>query len=214
MATFLYDQTRRAQLTAGTPAGDQRADERYKTVLQVAKLETAQGDALCILRNVSAGGLQAVVYSSLAVGDPVRFQLRTGRAMTGHVVWTSGSVIGVAFDRKVPILTYLAHQAIKEMGRRARPPRVRIGESGALRVADREFSIGIVDASQAGMRIATPHVLSAGDACRIVADGLGERDAVARWCSDGQIGLELDHPLCFREFARWRTQNARKGSLN
>ncbi|MDB5680802.1 MAG: PilZ protein [Sphingomonas bacterium] len=214
MATFLRDQTRRAQLTAGTPAGDQRADERHRTVLQVAKLTTAGGDELCILRNVSAGGLQAVVYCSLAVGDPVRFELRTGRGMAGRVVWTGGSVIGVAFDRKVPILAYLAHQAIKEMGRRVRPPRVRIGEPGAVRVADREFPVGIVDASQAGMRISTVQMLSAGDTCQIVADGLGERGAVVRWCLDGEIGLQLKQPLSFHEFARWRTRNLHHPSLN
>lgn len=207
MAILLCDQTRKAQLTAGTPAGDQRADERHQTVLQVAKLATDRGDELCILRNVSAGGLQAVVYCQLAVGDPIRFVLRTGRSMTGRVVWTSGSTIGVAFDRKVPILTYLVHQAIEEMGREPRPPRIRLDEPAVLRIADREFPIDLVDASLTGMRIRTDEALSRDDLCRIVAGGLGEREMVTRWHRDGEAGLRFARPLGFREFALWRKQN-------
>jgi hypothetical protein len=206
MTAFLSDRTGRVQPNAVMPAGDQRADARHRTVLQVAKLETARGDELCILRNVSAGGLEAVVYSDLAIGDAVRFELRTGRSMAGRVVWTNDSSIGVAFDRKVPILSYLAHQAIEEMGRRVRSPRVRIAEPGILRLPDGDILAGIVDASQAGMRIRTDRNLTAGRECQVVAEGLGVRGALVRWCRDGEAGLQLKQPLGFREFAQWRTK--------
>jgi len=212
MTTFPSDRKGRSPPVAPIP--DQRTDARHRTVLQVAKLATVHGDQLCILRNVSAGGLEAVVYCDLAVGDPVQFELRTGRDMAGRVVWAKGSSIGVAFDRKVPILAYLTHQAIQEMGRRARPPRVRIDEQGVLRVAEREFPIGIVDASQGGMRIRTDRVLVAGGPCQIVADGLGERGALVRWCRDGEVGVQLKQPLSFHEFAQWRIPKLRPASLN
>lgn len=194
------------------PAGDQRADVRHRTVLQVAKLATERGDELCILRNVSAGGLRAEVYCRLSVGDRVQLELRTGRGMRGRVVWVSGSSIGVEFDRKVPILSYLAHQAMRELGRRIRAPRVRIGEPGILRVPEGDFPADIVDASQGGMRLRTDRALSAGSACRVVAEGLGERGALVRWCREGQIGLQLKRPLCFHEFAQWRTRTKSPGA--
>jgi hypothetical protein len=206
MSTEIVTSRQGTDLGDGAPIGDQRVDSRHRTVLQVAKLETAHGDELCILRNVSAGGLRADVYSELAVGEPVRFELKTGRSVAGRVVWTDGSAIGVEFDRKVPILAYLAHQAIEELGRRIRPPRVHIGEPGLLRVADREFPVEIYDASQAGMRVRTDRVLFEGGACQIVADGLGERGATVRWCHDGQVGLQFKQPLQFRDFAAWRTR--------
>lgn len=204
-----------ARDTESNAPGDQRADPRHRTVLQVAKLATERGDELCILRNVSAGGLRAEVYSQLAVGDSVQLELRTGRGMAGRVAWTSESAIGVAFDRKVPILSYLAHQAIQELGRRVRPPRVRIGEPGILRLPEGDFLSSIVDASQAGMRLRTDRKLSAGDACKVVAEGLGERGALVRWCRDGEAGLQLKRPLSFREFADWRTrEKSLKTGLN
>ena len=212
MATFLSN--RKAQAPPNVAMPDQRTDVRHRTVLQVAKLATVHGDQLCILRNVSAGGLEAVVYCDLAVGDPVQFELRTGRGMAGRVVWAQGSSIGVAFDHKVPILAYLAHQAIEEMGRRVRSPRVRINEQGVLRIADREFPIDIIDASQAGMRIRTDRVLFVGGPCQIVADGLGERGALVRWCRDGEVGVQLKQPLSFHEFAQWRAAKLRPASLN
>jgi hypothetical protein len=193
---------------------DRREDLRHRTVLQIAKLETLQGDQLCILRNVSAGGLEAVVYCDLAVGDPVQFELRTGRCMAGLVVWTKGSSIGVAFDQKVPILSYLTHQAIQEMGRRVRSPRVRMNEPGRLRIAGGEFAIDIQDASQAGMRIRTNRVLAVGEPCHIAAGGFSERSAFVRWSRDGEVGIQLNRPLSFSEFGQWRAPRLRGNSLN
>jgi hypothetical protein len=83
---------------------------------------------------------------------------------------------------------------------------VRIGEPGILRVAEGDFLADIVDASQGGMRLRTDRTLAAGGACQVVAEGLGERGALVRWCRDGQIGLQLKRPLCFHEFAQWRTR--------
>lgn len=214
MATFTYNQTHRGQLTGGTRASEQRVDERHRTVLQVAKLATAQGEELCILRDVSGGGFQAVVYRNLAVGDVVSLELRTGRRMAGRVAWTNGSLIGAAFDQKVPILSYLAHQAFAEMGRGARPPRVRIDEPAALRVGTGVSAVDIIDASQAGMRVRSEHVLSAGNIVQIAADGLGERSASICWCRDGEVGLRFKQPLSFRDFGQWRTHKVRGRSVN
>lgn len=194
--------------------GDQRSEPRHRTVLQVAKLATARGDELCILRNVSAGGLRAQVYCDLAVGEAVEFELRTGRRMAGRVIWAEGSSIGVKFDRKVPILAYLAHQAIEELGQRVRPPRVGVGEKATIRVEDRELSVAIVDASQAGMCICADRVLSENASCLIKADGLDERGAIVRWSRDGHAGLQFKRALSFREFGTWRTGVRVQSKLN
>ena len=131
--------------------GEQRSEPRHRTVLQVARLTTPRGDELCILRNVSTGGLRAQVYCNLAVGEAVGFELRTGRRISGRVIWSEGPSIGVEFDRKVPILAYLAHQTIESLGQRVRAPRVKVGENATFYVAGREFVVSIADASQAGM---------------------------------------------------------------
>ena len=214
MAGYLSNQRVALHLPPQSAPVEQRSDQRHSTVLQVAKLATLHGDQLCILRNVSAGGLRAEVYGDLAVGEPVEFELKTGRRVSGHVVWVSGSSIGVEFDRKVPILSYLAHQAIKELGYRIRAPRVQVGEPGLLRIADHEFTMEIVDASQGGMRIRTDRLLRAGGAVQIAAQGLGERGALVRWCRDGEAGLELKRRLSFHEFAAWRRQGKAAAELH
>jgi hypothetical protein len=214
MGTHLADRDCDAQLDPEIQIGEQRSEPRHRTVLQVARLATAHGDELCILRNVSTGGLRAEVYCDLEVGEPVEFELRTGRSIAGRVIWADGASVGVEFDRKVPILAYLAHQAIEELGRRIRAPRVQIGEKGVVRVADREFSVDIVDASQAGMCIRTDRILFTGGACQIHADGLGERGAMVRWCHDGEVGLQFKRPLTFQDFAAWRTRGKAVGALN
>ena len=52
------------------------------------------------------------------------------------------------------------------------------------------------------------------DRTGIVADDLGERGAIVRWCLDGETGLQLKQPLSFHEFARWRTRSLHPHSLN
>jgi hypothetical protein len=212
MTNLLIDQA--FEPSEHLPAVDQRADPRHRTLLQVARLATIHGDELCILRNVSPGGLRAEVYCTLAAGDPVEFELKTGRRVAGTVVWAEGTAIGVQFDRRVPILSYLAHQAITELGRRVRAPRVHIGEQAVVRVAEREFDVEVIDASQAGMRIRTDRVLFAGGACQVMVNGLGERGALVRWCHDGEVGLQLKRPLAFNEFAAWRKQGKRAAALH
>ncbi|THD34433.1 MAG: PilZ domain-containing protein [Sphingomonas sp.] len=194
--------------------GDQRAELRHRTVLQVARLATARGDELCILRNVSAGGLRADIYCALAVGETVEFELRTGRRIAGRVIWAEGGSIGVKFDRKVPILAYLAHQTLGELGRRVRAPRVQLNGEATVRVTDREFAVHIADASQAGMCIKTDRLLLEGASCDINAAGLDERGAIVRWCRDGAAGLQFKRPLSFREFAAWRTRGRAPQVLN
>jgi hypothetical protein len=206
MGRFLADHESHNE-AAQPPVVEQRTGERHRTVLQVAKLTTAHGEELCILRNVSSGGLRADVYCDLTRGDAVEFELRTGRRVAGHVAWTKDNAIGVAFDHQVPILDYLAHEAVEGIGHRIRSPRIQIGAAGVISVAADESDIEIVDASQRGMRIRTDLDLPIGSDCRISAAGLDPRGGLVRWCRDGEIGLELKQPMTFAEFAQWRRRS-------
>src|SRR5829696_399972 len=72
---------------------ERRTEERVSALLRVGKLTTAAGeDQLIRVRNLSAGGLAAIVTHTPEVGDRVGVELSSQR-IPATVVWTRGDVI-------------------------------------------------------------------------------------------------------------------------
>ncbi len=59
----------------------------------------AMGEAR--VRNLSPAGLMAECKIMLRVGDRVLLDLRGVGEVLGHVVWTKGPRVGIAFDREI-----------------------------------------------------------------------------------------------------------------
>ena len=57
--------------------GDRRNHDRYLTILRVALLHTEAAKELCVVRNISAGGLSARVYRSFEVDEAVEVEFRS-----------------------------------------------------------------------------------------------------------------------------------------
>lgn len=80
-----------------THPNERRSGERQISVLINAGLLHAGRDALCRIRNLSAGGIMVETGLPLGVDDPVRLQLRSGRVVRGTVRWAHGRKAGIAF---------------------------------------------------------------------------------------------------------------------
>src|SRR5688572_11518627 len=69
---------------------ERRETDRHVTILRVGILVVEGRRELCLIRNVSSGGLKAHVYSPLVVGQRVAIEFRTEQPMSGTIVWTEG----------------------------------------------------------------------------------------------------------------------------
>lgn len=194
------------------PGVERRGATRHATVLQIAKLSTDSCEELCILRDISSTGLRAESYYPLSVGARVSLELKTGRRVTGHVVWSDGSAFGVEFDVKVPVFAILAHQTLDELGRRVRQPRLRANTEASLFLGEEEIAVRLSDVSQAGLRIGVGRLLRIGARVEIALQGLGRRKAIVRWYRDGEAGVMFVQPMTYPEFAAWRQTLARFGA--
>ena len=87
---------------------ERRRDPRHLTILRVGALIGPQGRELCLIRNISAGGLMAHAYSPHKLGERVSVELKTKQAMDGEVIWVSDSNIGVQFDAPIDVAELLA----------------------------------------------------------------------------------------------------------
>ncbi|MET0309592.1 MAG: PilZ domain-containing protein [Sphingomonas sp.] len=185
-------------------AAERRRDERHVTVLQVAKLVTARCEELCIVRDISSGGLKAEVYCRLTVGDAVRIQFKSGHEVSGRVAWVDAHHIGMAFDAAVDIETLLLRRERGLDGKPLRAPRLRIDIPAALRIAGEQLSIQLCDISQDGCKVRSHRLLRPGSGCEIALPLLGYRLASVRWARDGHAGIMLHERLSYPDFAHWR----------
>lgn len=203
MAQTLIDRFR-GKSSAPAAEAERRRSIRHTTVFQVARASTDTWQELCILRNVSPGGLKAEIYMPVEVGERMTVEIKTGHSLQGRVVWTNEQFVGLQFDAEVPMMAMLAHCSADERVGRIRPPRIDVDLPSKLRLDHDEMLVRVNNISQAGMRMAVDAPLRVDARCEIRLDELGWKRACVRWCRDGEAGLMLVQPLLYPEFAAWR----------
>ena len=177
---------------------------RTATVFQVAKVVTGRFEELCVLRDVSPSGLKAEVYCPVDAGERIEIELKTEHRVAGTVAWSREGAIGVQFDAEVPMLAMLAHCAFDDRVARIRPPRLDTVLDGALVIDGEEQPITALNISQAGIKAKADEVPQTNVRASIILRQLGERSCTIRWARGGEVGLLLDEPLSYPEFAGWR----------
>lgn len=181
-------------------------DARRLTTLRVGTITIAGKRELCLIRNVSAGGLKAHVYSPLKEGQAVSVELKTNQQTDGRVSWVDGATVGVAFDREIDIGELLASQE-GEGGIQPRMPRVEADCLGQLRIGARVYPINTCDISQGGARIEIDHPLAVGENVVLTLQKLRPVAGVVRWYQDGQGGIGFNQVLPFHELVNWLRKN-------
>jgi hypothetical protein len=187
-----------------TPLTDRRHDLRHVTVLQVAKLITDRCEELCIVRDLSEGGVRVQVYCDIAEHERVRIQFKSGHQVGGHVAWTEDHVAGIAFDERVDISELLARRDTNVAGHHVRAPRIRCDLTGMVRIDGDQILVQLCDISQDGCKVQSEHMLRPWRDCEISLPGLGFRFGTVRWFRDGHAGIRLHTHLTYAEFAHWR----------
>src|SRR3954447_26147816 len=86
---------------------ERRADERLIKILRVGTLIIDGRRELCLIRNISAGGVMAHVYSKLMPGQPVTVELKATQPVGGHVVWVRDAEAGIQFDNAMDVAELL-----------------------------------------------------------------------------------------------------------
>ena len=182
---------------------ERREGERYVTILRVGVLVIDGRRELCLIRNVSAGGLMAHVYSPVRPGQRVVVELKSNQQIEGEVEWVRDADAGIAFDVKVDISQLLANPAVLENGWRPRLPRVEIDRLATLRVGARTYWVHTRDVSQGGVKIETDQPLDTGTAVMITLENLRPLAATVRWQKGRNCGIAFNDLLPFEELIAW-----------
>jgi hypothetical protein len=182
---------------------ERRREPRHLTILRVGALIGPQGRDLCLIRNISAGGILAHVYSHYTIGDRVEIELKSNHPIPGSVIWIDESNIGVEFDEQVDVAEMLSSQATLDNGWRPRLPRIEVDRLATLRCGARLYGVNTRDISQGGVKLECDHPLESGREVVLTMEHFRPVQAVVRWCGGGTAGLSFNQPIPFHELMTW-----------
>jgi hypothetical protein len=191
--------------------GERRNDQRHMTILRVGKMISEEAQELCLIRNISSGGLKARVYTAKQVGQPVSVELKSNQEIAGTVQWVKESEVGVRFNERVDVAALLASDPVVTRGMRPRPPRVHLPTLAILRLRSELWGIGIQDISQGGAKIEIDQRLHIGDEVVIVVGDFRPLHATVRWVRAGTAGVEFKQMIPYSELATWLSSISREG---
>ena len=185
------------------PAMERRSDDRSKvSVYRSAMLRWTGYEALCLIRNISPGGMMARLHTSLPPGEPVWVEIRSGHEIPGRIAWSADDMVGVQFEERIDVLEVLHAPVHGEAGRVQRMPRLRIACPVGLLADGVRQTLMLVDVSQGGAKVEADF-LREGDEVTLGLRGLDPRRGVVRWAHGGRAGIAFLAAIPFDTLARW-----------
>lgn len=182
---------------------ERRGDERFITILRVGVLIVDGRRELCLMRNISAGGLMAHVYSPVGEGQRITVELKSNQAIGGTVAWVRGANAGIAFDESVDIAALLANPAVLDNGWRPRLPRIEVVRWGTLRSGARTWRVQSRDISQGGIKVDTDRAFQPAEEVVLTLDHFRPLPGTVRWQNGRDCGIAFNEPIPFDELIAW-----------
>ena len=181
-------------------AADRRASGRTVTLLRVGSITIDDQRELCLIRNVSAGGMMIRAYCDVPVGARVSIELKHGEGVEGHASWVEDDTVGIEFDSPIDVIDLLA---ASEDGPKPRMPRVEVDCIVTVRQGSRFHHVRACDISQGGVKIATERQLEVGGDATVSLAGMAPIPAVVRWRDGGRYGIGFNKPVPIAALVAW-----------
>jgi hypothetical protein len=159
-------------------------------------------EGLCLIRNISPAGMMGRVHTDIEPGEQLTVEIRSGRSIPGHVIWTADRMIGVQFAQRIEVMDVLQAPVSGEAGAIQRMPRVRLACPVSLLIDGVRQRVALVDISQGGAKLDVDF-LKPQDELVLAIKGMEARRAVVRWARDGQAGVAFLVRIPFDELAEW-----------
>ena len=211
-ADAAFESTTVSLSTAVPRPAERREEERISAMLRHGKLVDSSGyQQLIRIKNMSAGGIMAIVSRTPAVGDSVKIELSSER-IPATVVWTRDDMVGFKFDQNVDLGELLAGRKPR-LGFRPRPPRLEIPCKASVRLGKVYYTVDVHDISLGGMKVEPIEEYCVGKKVVVVIESLRPVKGEVRWYSDRRAGIVFDKPLDFDELSEWVGKRLELASL-
>ena len=188
-------------LDSATPQLDERrSGERHLSLLRVGALMIGDRRELCLIKNISAGGMMIRAYSRIEPGTRLAVELKQGEAVRGVVRWARDDYVGVSFDFPIDVVALISAQTD---GQRPRMPRVEVHCSAWVRQDATVHRTQVSDISQGGIKIECRDDLAIGAEVAVTLIGLPPQQGVVRWKSGNAYGITFNRVLALSQLVAW-----------
>ncbi len=188
-------------LSSKAPAPPERRDgDRHLTLFRVGAMTVDGRRQLCLIKNISEGGMMIRPYCALVEGTKLTIELKTGFTVPCTVAWLRETFAGVEFETPVDVLEILAGT---EDGPRPRMPRIEVNCHATVRDGATVHRMRVNDVSQGGLKLETAIVLSKGTDLVVSLPGLDPQPASVRWNEGGQLGVTFNRLLPLADLVAW-----------
>ena len=181
-------------------AEDRRNGERHLTLFRVGSVTIGDRRELCLIKNVSAGGMLIRAYCHIEPGTPLSVELKQGRSVSGKVSWVRDDNVGIAFDSPVDVVELLASSMD---GPRPRMPRVEVRCLATLRDGADIHRVWARDISQGGIKVETKVELEVGADVVVSLPGLEPQPGVVRWSLGDSLGITFNRLVPLPTLVAW-----------
>jgi len=179
---------------------DRRTGERHLTLLRVGSLIIGDKRELCLIKNISAGGMLIRAYCDIALGTAISIELKQGEPIGGIARWIKDGCVGVTFDQPVDVIALLSSSA---EGPRPRMPRVEAGCGATLRQDGSIHRARTINISQGGMKVECAAAIPVGAEVTISLAGLAPCAGKIRWADSGTYGVAFNRVIALPDLVAW-----------
>lgn len=189
-----------------------RAAPRFTLLIRAAKLVSAQGEFVCVIRDVSETGVSVRLFHALPGCNQFALHMPAGAVYEITNVWERGNEAGFCFDQSFDVQQMISESA--EYPKRG----LRLGLCFpvAVMTPTHRFEAVVENLSQQGARIACEGLFAIDQAVRIEMPGRAETPgaddamrkvrAKVRWRRGSHYGVVFDDTFALGEFARLAAQ--------
>jgi hypothetical protein len=190
-------------LSNEVPRADRRTDERHLTLFRVGSVTVGDRRELCLIKNISAGGMLIRAYCALEPGVEVAVELKHGEQVRGKVSWMRDNCAGISFDEPIDVVEVLAASMD---GPRPRMPRVEVRCIASVRQGFQVYRLLARDVSQGGVKVETSRMLDIGSDVVVTLPGMAPQAGVVRWSEAGCYGITFNRLLALADLVSWLQQ--------
>lgn len=185
----------------GTPQPDARVNgERHLSLLRVGSLMVGDRRELCLIKNISAGGMMIRAYSPIKPGERLTIELKQGEPVSATAVWAKDDNVGVSFDEPIDVIGLIS---MSLEGPRPRMPRIEVHCTAWVREGAIVHRTQVADISQGGVKIVSAKDLTLGGEVIVTLSGLSPIPATLRWKEGDCYGITFNRPLPLPILVAW-----------
>ncbi len=174
--------------------------ERHLSLFRVGALTVGERRELCLIKNISAGGMLIRAYSEIRVGAKVSIELKQGEPVMGTAQWADQDSVGIAFDEPIDVVPLIAQRL---EGPRPRMPRIEVDCLATVRDGASVARTTAINISQGGLRVESVAELSVGAEVIVSLTGLAPLPALVKWRDGDCYGIAFHRLLSVTQIVAW-----------